>query len=631
MLRELLLTALPLLAPAQEPAAPEPAAPLAVDGVPVAWDDFAQWLLLLQGPANVEEFVLEHLLQRRARELGVELREEELAARVDGEIEERVRLAFEGDRAAWAAELERLGQTPEVHRVELLRDARRASWTDVLVAARREVDAEEVRELWEDRYGVGGRQLSMSLLYLKVVAPPQPPGTTREENVARNAEAKRETLARASALHGELAQRADFASLVREHSEDEATRARGGALDGPFSVHDFPGVPAQALTELEVGEVLEPFLSRGGACLLRLDGERITPLEAVEAELREELRRAPANRAEADALWESLRGEAAVEVLPELTREPGPDDPRHGKAVLVVDGETISRLHFSRWLVPRRGRPLMRTFVQHRMVKEMAVAAGVDVDALEVKARVNDDLEAQIQAFFEGDRQAWLAHLAADGRTPASAERVARIRTAHALRAERLMLAERVIGEDDLRREWVERYGEAGSSLDLRYILLRLPEPPAEGLEDEAAREAWRRQEGRACLDLLASLRARALEGEDFGALAQTYSQEAASAERGGRPPGRVELHTWPEAVQGEVRRLRVGELSSPIDFGGGDFLLCELAGVVVVPFEEVQAELRRDLEARRPTQVEISAQVNAWTRELVVEPLPGMYPESAF
>jgi parvulin-like peptidyl-prolyl isomerase len=608
------------------PAASElPGPPLSIDGEQVPWSDFAGWLVLLQGRSNLERFALDRLAERAALEAGVRLKREELLRRIDEEIELRVQTTFGGDRAKWLDELTRLGQTPEALRTERLEIMRRQALTNELVRRSRVVSPEQIRELWEGRYGPEGRRLRVSRLFLQVDPPEQPPGTSREEAKALGELAQRETLKRAEDLHARLVAGADFSQLVREFSNDMISRPAGGRLDKALEPADWPGLERKDLRGKEVGALLPPFYSRGGYNLLRVDAVELTPLETVAATLERELADAPADALEAQALNNSFLDAARLELLAELDREVALDAERLARPVLMINGEAVSRSEYARWLMRARGRPLLRTFMQHRRVAALAAAAGLEPTSVEIEQRVQVDLERQLQIFFQGDRQAWLDDLRASGGSVESFLHVARQRTRHNLRAERLLLAGRVITPELLRATWEERYGEGGQSLDVRYILHQLPPPPEDSVGTEEELAAYVERETRVSLDFLAGLRERVQNGEDFGALARIHSQDPESRDLGGRQPGLFELHTWPQDVQAKLRALTPGGVTEPVQLGKA-FFLFELAGRVHVALEDVEDELREELRTRRPSQVEVSGYVNQLTSEVVVEALPGLY-----
>ncbi len=622
----LLLTFAPAASPAQAGATPTPAvataelppAPLSIDGTPVPWTEFSAWLVLLQGPANLEDFAFDWLLRREAEAAGLAIEEAELRARIEADVEARVRNTFGGDRSRWMAELESAGQSVETFFATRLLEERRQAWIDGLARMRRVVKEEDVRQRWEASYGLGGRRLRVSRLFLEVITPKQTPGATRDENIEAGNRARAAVRVEAEALATRLAQGADFGALVREHSDDAATRDSGGILEQHLEPNDWPGLDAEAIEGLEAGEVCAPFYSRGGFNLLKVDSVELTPFETVAAQLERELVAEPASIAETVDLRADLMASAPLERLPELTREVEVDAARLERPVLTLGNTPVSRGEFSRWLMQERGLPLLRTFMQHRAMATRA--AGLEPTSLEIEQRVQEDLEHQIGAFFQGKREKWLADVAARGQTVEDFLHIARIRTRHNMRAERLFLAQREVTDAMLRQAWTDRYGEDGHSLDVRNLVRHLPTPEADQFESEEELRAWIDEQTSEIQAFLGRLRQRALDGEDFDALVRTHSEDSASRDRGGRPEGRFELHQWPEDLQEELRALPAGGVAEPRQFGT-TFVLFEVAGRVHVPFEEVEAELRKSLETARPSQVEVASFINGETSQVVVTP----------
>ncbi len=125
-------------------------------------------------------------------------------------------------------------------------------------------------------------------------------------------------------------------------------------------------------------------------------------------------------------------------------------------------------------------------------------------------------------------------------------------------------------------------------------------------------------------IKFLAGMAERASDGEDFAALARTYSHDASTRDLGGRSADRFELNTWPEDIQKALSALKVGELSEPMQLTN-QFFLFELAALVHVPLDEVRDELKEELAVRPPSAVQVSAYVNGATRNLKGEVLPPM------
>ena len=609
------------------PAAPDelPAPPLAIDGVPVAWVELANWLVQIQGGYNLEEFVFDMLVQRAARRAELHVSLEEIDAEIDVDIDERVRTAFGGDRSLWVDELQRLGTDPESYRSERRIEERLTLTIDRLVQDQRVVLPEQVRLEWEDRYGPGGRALYASRLFVRVRAPGQPEGLTREESLAIGEEARRVAEERAGELYAELAAGADFDALVQEHSDDHITRKRGGKLPDPIVSADWPAADKTALRNWKLGEVLPPFLDGGGYNLLRLDRFEVTPFEDVAADLTLQLQLAPADQDELQVLRAELTEGVLIEYLPEVRREVTVEKPRLDRPVAQIDGMPLLRRDFANWLIRHRGHSFARTFMEHGVIARLAAEAGLEPTAIEIEQRVQADVERQIQLFSKGDRERWLQELTANGQSVEDFMQVAKMRTRHTLRAEALLRADRVVTEDDVRREWETRYGEGGNSLDVRVILRRLPRPPEGSLTTDDELRAYIAAETEKAMTFLSRLARRVRAGEDFDALARTYSEDPKTRDRGGRSEGRFELHTWTEDVQAQLRALAPGEVTEPLVYGG-EFLLFELAGRVQVPLEDVAEGLREELRTRQPSQIEVSGFVNGLTQGIAVDVLPALY-----
>ena len=115
-------------------------------------------------------------------------------------------------------------------------------------------------------------------------------------------------------LRARIAGGADFAELAREHSDDEATAAKGGEL-GWFA-RDAYGVDfGQQVASLEDGEVSAPFKTQAGWHIVQREGER--QHAAADDTRRQQVRESIGQR-KLEEQWErflrELRGEAYVDI-----------------------------------------------------------------------------------------------------------------------------------------------------------------------------------------------------------------------------------------------------------------------------------------------------------------------------
>jgi PPIC-type PPIASE domain len=617
-----LATCLPLAA---APQSSTHSAPLSIDGSPIPWSTYAGWLVHFRGRENIRAFALRQTLERTAAEEGIALRDEDLLAAIDAQIQTRVERAFEGDRSKWHAELALQQLTPDSYRSMRLDELRVELWTERLAQQRRQLDDATLERVWQSEYGPAGQTLHLSRLFLRVDVPEQPPGATRDEVLELGRKAREAVRERADALLAELRVGADFSSLVANHSNDDVSRARGGKLEATFQPENWPGIDGSELTTLEIGAVSEPLYSLGGWNLFRVDARETHPLAEVRDEVERIARAAPASGAESQDLNAELLGRLRLEVLPEIDRVVTAEEPRMERPVFSIDGEPVTREQYAQWMIPSRGRPFANAFVDRRVISRLAREAGVSLSRVEIDTRVIEDTERLIAIFHKGDRDDWLAGLREKNQTEADFMRKSKLRVSHSLLAEKLLLAKREITPELVARAWRERYGEGGRSLDVRFILRNIPAPEEGLLETEEELNRYIASESKLALEFLDKLRERALNGEDFSALARTYSDDPLTRDRGGRGAGRFELHTWPQEVQTLLRGLTPGQLAPPYDLGG-QFFLFELAGIVEVPLEEVSEELKLQLQSERPSQVEVAGFVNQQARGHVVEILPGMF-----
>ena len=115
-------------------------------------------------------------------------------------------------------------------------------------------------------------------------------------------------------LRARIAGGADFGELAREHSDDEATAAKGGEL-GWFA-RDAYGVDfGQQVAALADGEVSAPFKTQAGWHIVQREGER--QVAAADQNRRQQVRESIGQR-KLEEQWErflrEMRGEAYVDI-----------------------------------------------------------------------------------------------------------------------------------------------------------------------------------------------------------------------------------------------------------------------------------------------------------------------------
>ncbi|MCA9537928.1 MAG: peptidylprolyl isomerase [Myxococcales bacterium] len=157
------------------------------------------------------------------------------------------------------------------------------------------------------------------------------------------------------------------------------------------------------------------------------------------------------------------------------------------------------------------------------------------------------------------------------------------------------------IGEGDLRDYYNEKLTQSGGDyqIEAAHIVLTVPQNASPAEEAATRRQAE-------------ELLARARSGEDFAALARQYSQ-APGAEDGGYL-GIFQRGTFEPRLEKALEDLPVGGIAGPVRTGFGYHIvrLIDRKKTPPKPFEEVQDELRRELQNKR-----LAEELTKWIDEL--------------
>jgi len=253
-------------------------------GRPVQLSSFASWLTQTRGRPHLEPFFQTQLVRRLSEALGATFTAEEVALRMDSDLEDRLHLFYDGDRTRWLAELRSDGRTLAGWRREAAVRAQHDLRAEALLLARRVVDVREVHAEWERRHGPEGLARTVRWILL---SPSTPPADLGVDELGGWLERELDALAiRAGELRERIVEGGeDFATLARRNSTDVDTRAEGGLLPGVFDPRVQATLIAEAVSPLQSGAVSQPVrLSRGCALYQVLKIEH-TPFEEVKGEL----------------------------------------------------------------------------------------------------------------------------------------------------------------------------------------------------------------------------------------------------------------------------------------------------------------------------------------------------------
>lgn len=270
-----------------------------VDGVDL---DHAEYLRFLErefGYSYFREFIDEYLLERKARQLGVIIDEQELMQRAEEQIRQSIDARHQGDEAAFRESLATRLHTIESYRRWTLNQLRGDALLEACIRRERSPSPSDVRARFERMYGVGGVHCQVRHILL-ARAPSDPDGSAAR--------------AAAEQLMKELeSDPSRFAALVQERSDDRFTKRNDGLIPN-YQPLLFGEAFDAAVQALEVpGQISGPVESSRGFHVIQLVRRTNTQFEDVEAEICSLLVSEPPAATERQEYRLKLRREARIE------------------------------------------------------------------------------------------------------------------------------------------------------------------------------------------------------------------------------------------------------------------------------------------------------------------------------
>jgi hypothetical protein len=163
-----------------------------------------------------------------------------------------------GDEKTWHAALNRSGLSPASLATILQNNLKAREWLEKRIGSDPLATEDECRQFYNSHLEQFFLPERRNVSHLFLAAPPE----TAPEVV----DAKKAAI---EALSVRLAAGEDFATLVAQNSEDDATKLRGGEL-GYFSAKRMPPDFVEAATKLRPGEISKPVRTRLGFHILKL-------------------------------------------------------------------------------------------------------------------------------------------------------------------------------------------------------------------------------------------------------------------------------------------------------------------------------------------------------------------------
>jgi hypothetical protein len=356
---------------------------------------------------------------------------------------------------------------------------------------------------------------------------------------------------------------------------------------------------------------------------------KLTPLEQVRAELLQRLIERGPEQDETGNYRNALVDSARIEVLPTIFGET-PEGVERADLVpaLSIDGENISRSSYAMWLLRTRGEASWPHFVEHRVVFNEARRRGLEVSEADVLARTQDYIRRLILQDHQGSRESWVTQLQMRGNEEALFVHDLQVRMRVELLCERMMLLDRVITPEQVRLRFNDVYGEDGTAVQARLILINVT------LERGPADETREQLERRITLAKQATReRAQALaqsvrDGGDFATLARQHSDEPSTKAQGGMLDSRFRPDRWPQPISDAVAALEVGGVTDAFEFGSA-FALLQVVARDKVDFADIERELLEQMQLEPPPVSDLSLFRNALFQRAKVEVLEAMNPAS--
>ena len=255
---------------------------MTVNGTDITRAEFGGWLVRLIGERDVPFFAQMHTVTADAAEQGFAPTTDEVRQRLQFDIDYQIEKAFFGIYERWLESIQPRYADEEAFVRQMMPLTEHHLMAEAMLAAERVVTDDDVRGVWQERYGENGRRLEVRWIRFDI---PRPRGTTPEQYEASTAE----VLATATKIRRRIAGGEDFATLARQHSTDRATRDQGGLPNGVWDSGEWRDDVQAAVAALGAGDLSQPIVDGTHIYLFEVLSDRRVELEDVADEIRTEL------------------------------------------------------------------------------------------------------------------------------------------------------------------------------------------------------------------------------------------------------------------------------------------------------------------------------------------------------
>jgi len=261
-----------------------------IDDEPVLRDTYSRWLRIRNGEVIAPRFVESWIIEKKAQELGIQIPDKEVRARINNEITRLITESGASGVEEWLANKPGNATMESVVR-DLLVSHIPALLSEEILKRSRKVTKEDVRRRWELAYGPGGMTRIVRLIRMQVTDAPLTRGASEEE-LEQARKVYEEKLELIEKIRERYDNGEDFGALARKYSDDES-RLHGGEMSEPYRPDHWHSDVEEALSRVKVGELTDAITSGDSVYLFELLEMRVTPLESVEKALELELKNEP--------------------------------------------------------------------------------------------------------------------------------------------------------------------------------------------------------------------------------------------------------------------------------------------------------------------------------------------------
>ncbi|RME75216.1 MAG: hypothetical protein D6776_03620 [Planctomycetota bacterium] len=249
----------------------DPDVALVIDDEVIDRRRYGEALIREYGLRYLETYVRAHLVERRARALGVTVNPEAVEREAARRTERILARRYRGNRKAMQAALASLGLRPEDWERGLRRRVRQQLLTEAVVRADRDVSEPRLRKRYRELYGEAGirrtvREIVFTTELWRSRLFPEEEYRKQLPEIERAAERKAQTL-RKRLVAGE-----DFATLARAESDDPMAQ-RGGDY-GAFWRRRYGPEVDRVIERTPIGEITPVLRTRRGFVIAQPYGER---------------------------------------------------------------------------------------------------------------------------------------------------------------------------------------------------------------------------------------------------------------------------------------------------------------------------------------------------------------------